>query len=45
MDFGATQADAEVVPLADRHYNRQRSGNYQFAAPPGRCTVPEDGRA
>lgn len=30
--------DAEVVPLADRHYNRQKVGSPQFA-PPGRCLV------
>lgn len=27
-----------VVPLADRHYNRQKIGSPQFA-PPGRCLV------
>jgi len=27
-----------VVPLADRHYNRQKVGSPQFA-PPGRCLV------
>ena len=32
------RADAEVVPLADRHYNRQKVGSPQFA-PPGRCMV------
>ena len=32
------RADAEVVPLADRHYNRQKIGDKQFA-PPGRCLV------
>lgn len=30
--------DAEVVPLADRHYNRRKIGSPQFA-PPGRCLV------
>lgn len=30
--------DAQVVPLADRHYNRQHVGSPQFA-PPGRCVV------
>lgn len=30
--------DAEVVPLADRHYNRQKIGSPQFV-PPGRCMV------
>lgn len=32
------RADAEVVTLADRHYNRQKIGSPQFA-PPGRCLV------
>lgn len=32
------RADASVVPLADRHYNRQKIGAPQFA-PPGRCLV------
>jgi hypothetical protein len=32
------RADAEVVPLADRHYNRQSIGAPQFV-PPGRCLV------
>ena len=32
------RADVEVVPLADRHYNRQKIGSPQFA-PPGRCLV------
>lgn len=32
------RADAAVVPLADRHYNRQKIGSPQFA-PPGRCLV------
>jgi len=30
--------DAEVVPLADRHYNRRKIGSPQFV-PPGRCLV------
>jgi hypothetical protein len=30
--------DAQVVPIADRHYNRQKIGSPQFA-PPGRCMV------
>lgn len=34
----SNRADAEVVPLADRHYNRQKIGSPQFA-PPGRCLV------
>lgn len=32
------RADRDVVPLADRHYNRQKFGSPQFA-PPGRCLV------
>jgi hypothetical protein len=32
------RADPEVVPLADRHYNRQKVGSPQFA-PSGRCLV------
>lgn len=34
----SNRADAEVVPLADRHYNRQKIGAPQFA-PPGRAFV------
>ena len=30
--------DPRVVPLADRHYNRQKIGSPQFV-PPGRCLV------
>lgn len=30
--------DAEVLPLADRHYNRRAVGSPQFV-PPGRCVV------
>lgn len=30
--------DKEVVPLADRHYNRRKIGSPQFV-PPGRCVV------
>lgn len=30
--------DAEVLPLADRHYNRRKVGSPQFV-PPGRCIV------
>lgn len=30
--------DPDVVPIADRHYNRQRHGTAQFV-PPGRCHV------
>lgn len=36
--FKSHRADPEVVPLADRHYNRQKIGSPQFA-PPGRCIV------
>lgn len=32
------RADLEVLPLADRHYNRQKVGSPQFV-PPGRCVV------
>ena len=34
----SNRADPDVVPLADRHYNRQKIGSPQFA-PPGRCLV------
>lgn len=34
----AHRADAECLPLADRHYNRQKIGSPQFV-PPGRCVV------
>ena len=34
----ADRADKEIVPLADRHYNRQSIGSPQFV-PPGRCLV------
>ena len=34
----ADRADPQVVPIADRHYNRQKIGAPQFA-PPGRCLV------
>lgn len=30
--------DKEALPLADRHYNRQKPGSPQFV-PPGRCVV------
>ena len=36
--FRSNRADPSVVPLADRHYNRQKIGSPQFA-PPGRCLV------
>lgn len=32
------RADPECLPLADRHYNRQKPGSPQFV-PPGRCIV------
>jgi hypothetical protein len=32
------RADTDVLPLADRHYNRQTIGSPQFV-PPGRCLV------
>ena len=32
------RADRRVLPLADRHYNRQKIGTSQFV-PPGRCVV------
>lgn len=32
------RADKNALPLADRHYNRQKIGSPQFV-PPGRCMV------
>ena len=32
------RADARALPIADRHYNRQKPGTPQFV-PPGRCLV------
>ncbi len=32
------RADPNALPLADRHYNRQKPGTAQFV-PPGRCLV------
>lgn len=32
------RADPRALPLADRHYNRQKVGSKQFV-PPGRCFV------
>lgn len=32
------RADPDCLPLADRHYNRQKIGSPQFV-PPGRCVV------
>jgi hypothetical protein len=34
----SNRADSEVLPLADRHYSRQKVGTLQFV-PPGRCVV------
>lgn len=34
----SSRADPDVLPLADRHYNRQSVGSPQFV-PPGRCVV------
>src|SRR4051812_42260506 len=36
------RADPTVVPLADRHYNRQKVGAPQFV-PPGACLVLKSG--
>ena len=36
--YKSNRADKQVVPLADRHYNRQKIGSPQFV-PPGRCLV------
>lgn len=38
------RADREVLPMADRHYNRQKIGSPQFV-PPGRCHVLKIGTA
>lgn len=32
------RADTRALPIADRHYNRQKPGTPQFV-PPGRCVV------
>lgn len=32
------RADPDCLPIADRHYNRQKVGSPQFV-PPGRCVV------
>lgn len=32
------RADSDALPIADRHYNRQKPGTPQFV-PPGRCLV------
>ena len=42
--FLSHRADPSVVPLADRHYNRQKVGSPQFA-PPGRCLVLKTSKA
>ena len=34
----SNRADKDCLPLADRHYNRQKPGTPQFV-PPGRCVV------
>ena len=34
----SNRADKRALPLADRHYNRQKPGTPQFV-PPGRCLV------
>lgn len=34
----SNRADPRALPLADRHYNRQKPGSPQFV-PPGRCLV------
>jgi hypothetical protein len=34
----SNRADPDCLPLADRHYNRQKPGSPQFV-PPGRCLV------
>jgi len=36
--YRSHRADKQVLPLADRHYNRQKIGSPQFV-PPGRCLV------
>ena len=36
--FISNRADESVLPLVDRHYNRQSIGSDQFV-PPGRCIV------
>jgi hypothetical protein len=36
--LASTRADKAALPLADRHYNRQKIGSPQFV-PPGRCIV------
>ncbi len=36
--FASSRFDKRALPLADRHYNRQKVGSPQFV-PPGRCVV------
>jgi hypothetical protein len=36
--FLSNRADPMALPIADRHYNRQKPGTPQFV-PPGRCVV------
>lgn len=36
--FRSSRFDPRALPLADRHYNRQKIGSPQFV-PPGRCVV------
>ena len=38
MWLKSSRSDPEALPLADRHYNRQKIGSPQFV-PPGRCIV------
>ena len=40
--YRSYRADPALVPLADRHYNRQKVGSPQFV-PPGRCLVLKTG--
>jgi hypothetical protein len=36
--YKSSRADKRALPIADRHYNRQKIGSPQFV-PPGRCLV------
>lgn len=36
--YSSHRADKRALPIADRHYNRQKIGSPQFV-PPGRCLV------
>lgn len=42
--YRSHRADRRALPLADRHYNRQKVGSPQFV-PPGRCLVLLTARA